>query len=393
MADKQKRPLVGLHRLLNPLPAVDVQVVGRLVQHQQVDLLVHQHAQPQAALLAAGEDGHGLEHVLPPEVEGPQPVPGGLGGHAPLGVEHGVHQVPLGVVKVDDLGQVGGADGGAVFDPALVGPLLVHQDFQQGGFSRTVVADEGDPLAALHPQVHPPEQLPLSKGFPHLPDLHHLVPEELLLSEAVGHGPGLGGLFRLTDALNAPLNGKGPFVEQLRTVLVHLGGRLRQPLNLRLLLLIPPQLLQIPPFLFNGVKAVVAGVEFRVAAADLNDPADGPVQKVPVMADGNHGSLDPADVVLQPLHRVEVQVVGRFVQQQHVRVLQNQTAQVHTGFLAAGETVKKLGAHILGDGQAVGHLAHRRLRVIAADALEFRRQLAVTPESFLAAVPGGHAGG
>ena len=129
MADEEEGPLVGLHRLLDPLPAGDVQVVGGLVQHQKVDLIIHQHAQPQPALLAAGEDRHALEHVLPPEVEGPQPVPGRLGGHAPLGVEHGIHQVPPGIVEVDDLGQIGAAHRGTVLHPALVGLLLPHQYF------------------------------------------------------------------------------------------------------------------------------------------------------------------------------------------------------------------------------------------------------------------------
>src|SRR5699024_12747263 len=124
---------------IDPLPAVDVQVVGGLVQDQEVDLLIHEHAQPQAALLPAGEDGDGLEHVLSPEVEGRQPVPGGLGGHASLVVEHGVHQVSLRVVEADDLEQVGHPDGGAAAEPPLVRLLLPHEDLQEGVLVRSVV--------------------------------------------------------------------------------------------------------------------------------------------------------------------------------------------------------------------------------------------------------------
>ncbi|CAN3960960.1 Ribonuclease Z, partial [Dysosmobacter welbionis] len=82
MADKQQRAVVGLHRLLDPLPGVDVQMVGGLVQDQEVDLVIHQHAQPQAALLPAGEHRHRLEHVLAPEVVCRQPVSGRLGREA-----------------------------------------------------------------------------------------------------------------------------------------------------------------------------------------------------------------------------------------------------------------------------------------------------------------------
>ena len=105
VGDKEQIALVALHRLLNPLPAGHVQVVGGLVQDQQIDLLVHEHTQAQAALLPAGEGGHGLEHVLPPEVEGRQPIAGRLGG-AVLVVDHGVHQIALRVGEADDLRQV-----------------------------------------------------------------------------------------------------------------------------------------------------------------------------------------------------------------------------------------------------------------------------------------------
>ena len=107
MADEQQRAVIGLHRLLDPLSGSDVQMVGRLVQNQEVDLVIHQHTQPQAALLAAGQDGHRLEDVLTPEVIGRQPVSGRLGGNAPLGRHHVLHQIPVRVVKVDDLRQIG----------------------------------------------------------------------------------------------------------------------------------------------------------------------------------------------------------------------------------------------------------------------------------------------
>ena len=86
-------------------------------------------------------------------------------------------------------------------------------------------------------------------------------------------------------------------------------------------------------------------------------------------------------------------MVGGLVQQQHVGVLQNEAAQVYTGLLPAGEAVEQLGAHLFGDGQAVGHLADSRIRVVAADALKLGGQLAVAPEGLLAAVAGGHGGG
>ena len=98
---------------------------------------------------------------------------------------------------------------------------------------------------------------------------------------------------------------EGPEVELVR--------RLLQLFDLGLLLLVEPHLLLEAPLLLDGVEGVVAGVELRLAVHHLDDPADGPVQEVAVVADGHHRALEPAHILLQPLRGVEVQVVGGLV--------------------------------------------------------------------------------
>ena len=90
-------------------------------------------------------------------------------------------------------------------------------------------------------------------------------------------------------------------------------------LGLLLFVLLHPLL--IAAFLFHGVETVIAGVKLRFAVFDLNDPVHGAVQKVAVMGDGHHGAPELLDVGLQPLRSVEIQMVGRLVQQQDVRIL------------------------------------------------------------------------
>lgn len=101
-------------------------MVRRLVKDEQVDLLVHQHAQTQPALLAAGEGADRLEHVLALKQIRAQPVARGLHG-AVLLIEHRVEERPLGVGKVDDLRQVGPLDRGAELHAARTG-LLAEQE-------------------------------------------------------------------------------------------------------------------------------------------------------------------------------------------------------------------------------------------------------------------------
>ena len=55
------------------------------------------------------------------------------------------------------------------------------------------------------------------------------------------------------------------------------------------------------------------------------------------MRNHNHGSLIFFKMIFQPGHRFGVQMVGRLVQKQHVRFLQQQTAQSHAAFFASGK--------------------------------------------------------
>ncbi len=55
------------------------------------------------------------------------------------------------------------------------------------------------------------------------------------------------------------------------------------------------------------------------------------------MGDGDHRALVVPQMAFQPGHGLGVQMVGRLVEQQDVRLLQQQTAQGHPPPLAAGE--------------------------------------------------------
>ena len=237
-------------------------MVGRLVQDQEVDLVVHQHTQPQAALLAAGQDGHRLEDVLTPEVVSRQPVPGRLGGDAPLGRHHIFHQVPVQVVKVDDLRQIGQLHLRPQPDAPAVRVHLVGDHLDEGRFAGAVVTDEGDALAPLHLQGNTLEKRLLAVSLAQVPDAQHLVPVEFRGGEPGVHLPCLGGLGRGAHPLDTPLHGngaaiglvhalKGPHPQLLRGFL-QLGD-----LGLLLFVLLHPLL--IAAFLFHRVEAVIAG--------------------------------------------------------------------------------------------------------------------------------------
>ena len=66
--------------------------------------------------------------------------------------------------------------------------------------------------------------------------------------------------------------------------------------------------------------AVVSGIAFRGSILDLVDHIRHVVKKHPVMGDHDHRSVIVFQVLLQPLHRGHVQMVGRLVQKHDVRL-------------------------------------------------------------------------
>ena len=134
MGHKQQRAAELLHRIFNPLPGGNVQMVGRLVQNQDINILIHQNAKLQAAQFAAGENGHTLEHVLPPKMEGRQTVAGRLRRTIRL-INHGVHQIAFTVGEGDDLRKVRRLDGRAGLDTSAQRLFLSQKKLQKGRFT------------------------------------------------------------------------------------------------------------------------------------------------------------------------------------------------------------------------------------------------------------------
>ena len=83
------------------------------------------------------------------------------------------------------------------------------------------------------------------------------------------------------------------------------------------------------------VRAVVAAERGQPAVAQLPDPGHGRVQEGAVVRRDDERAGPPPEVLLEPLERVEVEVVGRLVEQQQVRVGDDQPGQRRPRLLAA----------------------------------------------------------
>ena len=102
-------------------------------------------------------------------------------------------------------------------------------------------------------------------------------------------------------------------------------------LALGLLFLLQAALLLLEP------ARVVAFVRNALAAIELEDPAGDVVEEVAIVRDRDHGARIVLQEPLEPRHRLGVEMVGRFVEQQQIRRQQQQPAQGDAAPLAARE--------------------------------------------------------
>ena len=82
---------------------------------------------------------------------------------------------------------------------------------------------------------------------------------------------------------------------------------------------------------------VVAGVELEFLQFDVNDRGDRRIKKFAVVGNQKQGAAVVAQPVLKPDDGVKIEVVGWFVQQQHIGTAHQRPCQVKAHAPAAGE--------------------------------------------------------
>ena len=224
-------------------------------------------------------------------------------------------------------------DSRAERDLAAVGFFLAGDHAKQRGLAGAVRADDADDRAGRNLDAEIVDQQALAVALRHVLELDHAV--------AQAFGDRDEDLLRLVALL---LLVRAQLIEARDTRLALGLTRLRvgaHPLELLLhgldargLLLgldLQALLLLLQP------RAVVALPRDAVAAIELENPLRRVVEKVAIVGNGDHGAGKFLQELLEPVDALGIEVVGRFVQQQHVGLRQQQAAQRHPALLAAGE--------------------------------------------------------
>ena len=97
-------------------------------------------------------------------------------------------------------------------------------------------------------------------------------------------------------------------------------------------------LLQTIPLLLQPTR-IIAFPRNALAAIQLENPLRDVVQEVTIVGDGHDSSRKFRQEPLKPCDRFGIQMVGWFVQQQHVRLLQQYATQRNPSPFATGERV------------------------------------------------------
>ncbi len=118
------------------------------------------------------------------------------------------------------------------------------------------------------------------------------------------------------------------------------------------------------------VRAVVAAERRQPAVAQLPDPRDRGVEEGAVVRRDEQRAGPAPEVVLEPLEGVEVQVVRGFVEEEQVRVGDDEPGERRARLLPAGQGAWRLGPLVAGEAEAAERRIHPLVEGVAAQHVE-----------------------
>ena len=192
---------------------------------------------------------------------------------------------------------------------------------------------------------------------------------------------------------------------EARLVLVHLGvlalaaitldqlDLALDLLRLRLRLLLGAE---VPLDALAVVGRVVAAEDGQPAVAQLPDAGHGRVEERPVVGGDQEGARPSPEVLLQPLDRPDVEVVGGLVEHQEVGVGDDETGEGGPGLLAARDRRRRPEPFVAGEPESGQGLVDALVERVPAQDLESVLQVRVVAAGGMAVVLqalelGGHA--
>ena len=347
VTDEDERAFVILQRADEGVDRLDVQVGRRLVHEEEIRRFDEDAGEGEAGFFAAGEDADGFVDVVFAEEEGAEDGAGLLFGELVFerAQRHHVFEDGHAGVEVVEavLGEVAGDDVAAEFAGAALGRDDVGEDFEEGRFAGAVGADEDDALAAFAGEVEVLVDDVLAVGL-------------LDVGEGDDLEAGARGLRELEVHLAQFLGGllDGDLLEAFDLLFFRLGAGGHGGLgaeavdedlevgDLALLGLEGGGLLGFARLFFLQVIVVVAVVIAEGAGAELEHAGAEGVEEGAVVRDDDEAAGVADEVVLEPEEGLEIEMVGRLVEQEEGGLGDEEPGEVGAHDPAAGEGFREL---------------------------------------------------
>src|SRR5690606_21110650 len=85
------------------------------------------------------------------------------------------------------------------------------------------------------------------------------------------------------------------------------------------------------------VAGVRSGIVLDTAEGEIERAGGDPVEKIAVVRNNQAGAAPTSQEVFEPVEHRKIEMVGRLIEQQQIRVRQKRLGQRDTGFLSAAE--------------------------------------------------------
>ena len=376
--------------VLQDLQRDDVEVVGGLVEDEEVGGS-HQHrAEVESAFLASAELAHvvvlllGFEEEMLQELTHGKSLPIAHIDHFGY-VAHHVNHLGIVAELYAVLTVVAEAHRLAYVEMSLVGCQLAQQELDEGGFARAVIACDAHLLIAGETVVEVFQNGFLSECFRHV-----LCHEYLRADVSVAHFQ--AHLLLVDSALCHFLQ----LVESLFAIACLVASCLwhaSHPFQLRAVEVVSPhdflpRLVQ--PFLpLLQVVGVVALVAVDGGIVHFDDGVAHAVEEVAVVCHHEQAGSGAAQVGFQPFNHLHVEVVGRLVEDEQVGFVLQHASQCHSLHHASRQLLHllahvgdfQLGENLLGAefvGMSQADVAHGEFSVVGGSLLQIAHFQAVS---------------
>ena len=120
----------------------------------------------------------------------------------------------------------------------------------------------------------------------------------------------------------------------------------------------------------NEVLRIVHLIVVDASHRHFNGAGGDAVHKLAVVADDNHRLGTVNQEVFQPLDGFNVEVIGRLVEQQHIRILQQELCQLNTHSPSTAEVTRRLVEVLAQETEAEQCLFYIFLKVCQVDGIE-----------------------